>query len=124
MEDISIQKLKSKTIKNYFYDFKRYLTKEHPEFETMLSAHILRHTFVTETSEVLPIETIAKLLGHTNAGTTANTYLNYNKKSLNMNLTKAQYSMARKIWEIFTTPNTTNQILQSKEVGLILKSFK
>ena len=66
--------ISAKTIKNLFNLFKNFVMENHPDFKNKISAHILRHTFVTVAAEQASIEEIAKVIGHVNSNTTASTY--------------------------------------------------
>ncbi|WP_406615689.1 tyrosine-type recombinase/integrase [Mycoplasmopsis hyopharyngis] len=83
----------AKTIKNKFNLFKNFVMKKHPDFKAKISAHILRHTFVTISSENSTIEEIAKVLGHVNSNVTASTYLKFNSQLANRKLTKMQNTL-------------------------------
>ncbi|MGC7169953.1 tyrosine-type recombinase/integrase [Metamycoplasma hominis] len=84
----------AKTIKNQFNLFKHFVMSRHPEFKNRISAHILRHTFVTMASETgSQIEEIAKTLGHTNSNTTQATYLTYDPIVANKKLARMQHNI-------------------------------
>ncbi|WP_412031259.1 tyrosine-type recombinase/integrase [Metamycoplasma buccale] len=81
----------SKTIKNLFCSFKKFVIKKHPEFEAKISAHILRHHFATSAMKNLKdVSEVSKILGHVNSNTTASTYITYDSNYANERLKVAQ----------------------------------
>ncbi|WP_288186658.1 tyrosine-type recombinase/integrase [uncultured Sneathia sp.] len=85
-------------MKNQFNLFKHFVISRHPEFKNRISAHILRHTFVTMASETgSQIEEIAKTLGHTNSNTTQATYLTYDPIVANKKLARMQHNIVNLI---------------------------
>ncbi|WP_444704919.1 tyrosine-type recombinase/integrase [Mycoplasma sp. 332] len=80
----------SKTIKNQFHLFNKWFIERNPNFKAKISAHILRHTFVTLASESSGVEEIAKVIGHVNSNVTASTYITYNPILSNRKLSKMQ----------------------------------
>jgi integrase len=66
--------------KNFRDSFKRVLIKAGVEYR---SPHTLRHTFTTSASRMgIPIEDVAKMLGHSNIKTTREVYLHYGAEDL------------------------------------------
>ncbi|WP_406618233.1 tyrosine-type recombinase/integrase [Mycoplasmopsis lipophila] len=86
--------ISAKTIKNLFNIFKNFVMENHLDFQNKISAHILRHTFVTVAAEQASIEEISKVIGHVNSNTTASTYLTYNPTLANKKLGKMQQNIS------------------------------
>ncbi|MDC8921375.1 site-specific integrase [Metamycoplasma hyosynoviae] len=99
--------IKTKTIKNYFQVFQQYVLNKHKDFKNKISAHILRHTFVTLSAENHTIEEISKILGHVNSSVTASTYLTYNPTLANKKLSEMQHNISN---FLIDTNNKNNEI--------------
>ncbi|MDD1358532.1 tyrosine-type recombinase/integrase [Metamycoplasma hyosynoviae] len=111
-------KIKAKTIKNLFAIFKNFVLKRNPNFKAKISAHILRHTFVTISAEDNTIEEISKILGHTNSNTTCSTYLTYNSILANKKLNKMQQNISN----FFNDEIVENHEIALKEENQKLKN--
>ena len=110
-------KIKAKTIKNLFILFKKFILHKYPNFKNKISAHILRHTFVTLASEHSTIEEISKILGHVNSNTTASTYLTYNPIIANKKLGKMQNN-------IINFVSTNDYLTEEEKLALENKKLK
>ncbi len=114
----------AKTIKNNFNLFNKFVLSKHPNFKVKISAHILRHTFVTISNEKSTIEEIAKVIGHVNSNVTASTYLTYNPILANKKLSKMQQTMENFIDNGLENKTEEDLILENKKLKVEIEMLR
>ena len=114
----------AKTIKNNFNLFNKFVLSKHPNFKAKISAHILRHTFVTISNEKSTIEEIAKVIGHVNSNVTASTYLTYNPILANRKLSKMQQTMENFIDNGLENKTEEDLILENKKLKVEIEMLR